>query len=349
MKPSAVSRDSSGQATTSSVSPDHQAIALVCAADDGYVMQLAVTLRSVVENFKSGQKLVAFIIDGGIKKSNKQKVLKSIDPEKICIEWITPSHTLVQNLKVSGHITIVSYYRLLIPDLLPDWVQKVIYLDCDLVVNADLAQLWANDVTAHHLLAVQDMGNPYVSSPGGLLNYKELGIPADHKYFNAGVMVINVQKWRAENTGRQVIEYIEQNEDSVLWWDQGGLNAVLASHWGELDLRWNQQPQIYGSANALRAELDEQAVRELVEQPFIVHYATYQKPWKYGAKNSRKELFFEYVDKTAWAEWRPKQSFKETLLKSSLGTLRNYPLFVQAWKAVEKLGYSLQKKLANIS
>ncbi|MEC4985056.1 MAG: glycosyltransferase family 8 protein [Oscillatoria sp. PMC 1068.18] len=289
---------------------------IVCAADDRYAMPLTVAVRSVLANLKSYPQVKLFLIDGGISPENKEKFLQSLNPEQIELHWLQPDQSKLTKMKVKGHVSLASYYRLLIPELLPGSLQKVIYLDSDLVVNADIGKLWNIDVGDYYLLAVQDLGVPYVGCPVGLLNYQELGYPADYKYFNAGVLVINLQKWREENIGKKVINYIQENLEFVRWWDQDGLNAVLAGKWGELDYKWNQQPPIYGygepswKPSPLKKELSEEVCQDIIDNPYIVHYVTSRKPWRYDSLHPRRDLFFHYLDMTAWAGWRPEKPVK---------------------------------------
>jgi len=145
-------------------------IVIVCAADDNYAMPLAVTIRSIVVNLRSSREIIFFIIDGGIKEFNKNKIIKSLDT-RTRITWLQPTNDFIsKQLKTSGHITLASYYRLLIPELLPIEYSKAIYLDCDLIVNEDIGKLWDIEIGEQYLLAAQGCSIPYVSSPNGVVN-----------------------------------------------------------------------------------------------------------------------------------------------------------------------------------
>jgi lipopolysaccharide biosynthesis glycosyltransferase len=290
---------------------DTESCVVVCAADNNYVIPLSVTLKSILVNLKTPQKITCFVIDGGIEESNKQKILKSLDSKQITIKWLQPTDSILNKVKVSGHVTVATYYRLLIPDLLPQQLKKAIYLDCDLVVNEDLQQLWTIDIGDTYLLAVQDMGIREVSNPrGGLHNYQELGIHPNSKYLNAGVMVFNLEKWRTENISTRAIEYLEQNKEHVLNWDQDGVNAVLVGKWRELDPRWNQTPSVYKYRSWKDSPFTEEVYKSVIQQPYIVHFATAIKPWHYYCEHPAKGLFFQYLDITPWSGWRPKKPLK---------------------------------------
>ena len=105
---------------------------------------------------------------------------------------------------------ITTYDKLVIARLLPPAVRKAIWLDGDVLVLGDLAELWDADMSDHHALAVQDAIVPLVSSRFGVAGYRELGIPPEAKYFNAGVMVINTTRWREEDIAGRAIVYLKR-------------------------------------------------------------------------------------------------------------------------------------------
>ncbi|NMG11520.1 glycosyltransferase family 8 protein [Brasilonema sp. UFV-L1] len=281
-----------------------ESIIIVCAADNRYAMPLAVVIRSVLENVRSDRLCTFFIIDGGISQKNKNKILKVSDSKQCIITWLKPPDDILDNMKVSGHIKVATYYKILIPILLPDNYCKAIYLDSDLIVQGDLGKLWDINIENNYLLAVQDSGIPYVSSYYGLQNYKELGIPLDYKYFNAGVLVLNLEKMRKQSTSTQVIQYLEDNKQHIRWHDQDGLNAVLAGKWGELEPRWNQLPSIYNNSSWKDSPFSQEEFTNALKEPYIIHFASSSKPWNSTVYHPANDLFFHYLDMTPWVGWR---------------------------------------------
>jgi lipopolysaccharide biosynthesis glycosyltransferase len=280
---------------------------LVCAADNNYAMPLAVTVRSALANLKSNRKIALFILDGGISKSNKKKIIKSLQSEKLDISWIQVDETQLKNPVLTRHITVASYYRLLITEFLPPEFDKAIYLDTDMVVKGNLEELWNIPLEDNYLLAVQDDVQLYISMCDGLRKDYNLGSVSDYKYFNAGLLVINLEKWRKENIGVKVIEYIEQNRKYLIN-DQDGLNAILVGKWGEIHPRWNQMPRIYDYLSWKESPHTEDIYEELLHKPYIIHFTNSPKPWYAGLKaecrHPKKDLFFQYLDMTDWSGWR---------------------------------------------
>lgn len=292
-------------------------IPVVLAADNNYAMQVAVTACSVLANLDCDTSISFFIIDGGIRRKNQQKIIKSLRGKNCTVKFLTVADTpSLKRIKEvfaysetdgatihKGAISLATYYRLLLPELLANEIDKVIYLDCDLVVEQDLSKLWQLDLSNDFLAAVPDMWIPSVSAPNGLLNYQSLGISANSKYFNAGVLLINLRKWRDENILGQAMDYLKNQKEYIRFHDQDILNSLVASQWYELDPRWNLTPGIFEYTSWQESPFSETVYDELVNAPYIVHFAASVKPW-----NSRdahfKRYFFKYIDLTAWSGWK---------------------------------------------
>ncbi|MCC5637486.1 glycosyltransferase family 8 protein [Nostoc sp. CHAB 5844] len=290
-----------------SVASNQQPVVLVCAADNNYAMPLAVTVRSALANFKSDRQLAVFILDGGISKTNKRKIAQSLDSKQVDISWIRLDDALFANLTLNRHLTISSYYRLLLPEILPPEFTKAIYLDSDMVVTDNLNELWNIDIGDYYVLAVRDDVLLNISMCQSLQNYRELGISPDSKYFNSGLLVINIAKWRTENIGNKTLEFIKNNQ-KYRPNDQDGLNAILADKWGELHPKWNQMPRVYDESFRKDSPFSENVYQELLNHPCIIHFTNTPKPWYAGLRSEcqhpKKDLFFKYLDMTAWSGWR---------------------------------------------
>jgi lipopolysaccharide biosynthesis glycosyltransferase len=149
-----------------------------------------------------------------------------------------------------------------------------------------------------------DIDAAYVSSPKGLKNYQELGIASDCKYFNSGVLVINIEKWRRDHLSQQIINYINNNQQYIRWHDQDAMNAVIAGKWGELDPRWNSQAVIHSYSSWQETSFNETEYNNVINDSYIVHFSSSAKPWKLGCKHPDRMLFFQYIDLTEWSGWR---------------------------------------------
>ncbi|MEL7006872.1 MAG: glycosyltransferase family 8 protein, partial [Bacteroidota bacterium] len=195
------------------------------------------------------------------------------------------------SLVVSDHASIANYFRLLIPDLLPKNLEKVVYLDSDIIVLCSLSELWNVNLNERPLAAVENVG---------FSDHSRLSIPEDRKYFNSGVLVIDVFQWRRKKIHISVLNYIRKNPENILFWDQDGLNALLYDEWVELDLRWNVQH------NIILDDEHKDRFSETLENPFIIHFTgSGLKPWQHNSKHPFTQKYIEYRKKTPWKRFRP--------------------------------------------
>lgn len=271
-------------------------VVITCALDRRYVRPLAAMLRSLADNLNAQRSAKVYIINSDVPPDERAEVMKGW-PERISADWISVDESVFAGLPLWGRMPVSTYFKLAITDLLPETVSKAIWLDCDLLVLGDIGELWDRAPGAAHASAVQDVVVPLVSSRFGIESHRELGIDGRSMYFNAGVMVVNVDAWRSDSISEKAIEYLRHNERSVTFWDQEGLNAALAGKWVALESRWNYNASV-PRRNAHTGR----------HSPSIVHFAGGLKPWRYRTRNPMRSLYYEYLDRTAFAGWRPAPS-----------------------------------------
>lgn len=268
-------------------------LALLAGADDGYAMPLAVSLFSALDTLKPGREVNVYIVDGGFSALNRQRIESVLRRPKVKLrlEWLYPDPASVQTLPepMKDHISVATYYRLLAPYLIAD--AKVIYLDSDLIVTRDLDELWQTNLKGHAVAASLNVGIP---TRGQEIPYwQEQGLQPDLPYFNAGVLLMNLEKWREHNLTEAVLENIRKYEGSYEFADQDGLNAVLQTDWVELHRRWNAQ------VSNDSFELTSLNPNEVG----IVHYTGAFKPWQWLAFGQRMPYyakFFRALERSGW-------------------------------------------------
>lgn len=270
-------------------------VVVACAADAAYVMPLAAMLHSALAGLRSGSTIAAHIIDAGMPPTHRERLTELVGRHGATVHWHEPPATGLGALPAWGRMTSTTYYRLMVAQLLPEAVTRAIWLDCDLLVTTDLVRLWETNLSGHHLLAVRDSVVPLVSSRYGIRRWRELGLPREAPYFNAGVMLLDLDRWREDDVGAHAGRYLRDSRD-VLFWDQEGLNTALCGRWGELDPRWNRM------ASAVRHS-DTGGTRAT---PWIVHFSGTLKPWRLPEPSSGpRALFYRHLDRTPWAGSRP--------------------------------------------
>jgi lipopolysaccharide biosynthesis glycosyltransferase len=272
-------------------------VAVACAADANYALPLTVTLTSAGLHAAPGVRIEAYILDDGLTPEDRRRIVSSL-PANVRVEWRAPA-SAVNGLPVWGRMSSTTYQKLTLDEWLPKELDRVIWLDCDLLVVADLGRLWQSAGTGT-VSAVQDQRVPAVSSPFGVAGWRELGLSAASKYFNAGVLVIDLAQWRGQGIRLKSIDYIRAFADRVYFWDQEALNAILEGKWSELDSRWNWHPSLPGAPES--------------GDPSIIHFSGNLKPWKSANGGPWRTLYHSYLDRISWAGTRPAPRWRDKIL-----------------------------------
>jgi lipopolysaccharide biosynthesis glycosyltransferase len=295
---------------------------VVLAADENFAMPLAVTVRSVLDNLAPDRILRIFVLDGGLSDTSKVRLEQSWPDGRYHVEWIHVDSSKVADLPISGanHVNHTVYYRILMPWLLKD-VERAIHLDADMLLRTDLGRLWDQGLAGHLCLAVQDCAAPFMDARATLANFdrcrrhigcatpvpnfRELGLKPQAPYFNAGLLFVDLAGWRKADLPSQLLKCLRDNRPHVYWNDQYALNVVLSGRWGQLDLRWNQGSHIFGYPTWSQSPFDRKVYEQLRDDPYTIHFTTRHKPWMLSCHHPLRKQFFESVDRTAWAGWRP--------------------------------------------
>lgn len=270
-------------------------ITLVMVCDNHLVVMLATLLKSIEKCHTGTESINIYIINDGIKKANISRISRVISSDKINIFWKTMKEAIPNHIKLPKDNTtypICAYARICAPHFLSEDIKKAIYLDVDMLVLRNIKELWNIDIGNYVIAAVQDRFEVVSSPYGGIRNYKELGLTPETKYFNSGLLVINLQKWREMNATELVISTIEMNSEYVTFADQYALNVVFANNWYELDFRWNN----FG----LNTNKD----------PYLIHFTGVKPLFKgYSSNLEYKEEFYKVLKMTPWKDYTPKRNY----------------------------------------
>jgi lipopolysaccharide biosynthesis glycosyltransferase len=296
-------------------------VVVATAADDKFVMPLAVTVRSVLDRLAPSSRLKLYVLDGGITPGNREKLESSWDDARLSVEWRPQNMAEFESMPLCGHVSAATYLRLRLAQLLPAEVGRVIYIDADMLSRRDLTELWNEPQGEAPVQAVQECAAPWIDAEVAasnieqirpflaaihpIRNYKELGLRPTAPYFNAGMMVVDLDRWRRENVTEKLMQCVRDNAEHVLWWDQYVLNVVFCDRWRQLDLRWNLGAHLSVYPSWKSSPLSQEQFNQLKTDPWIVHFCSPVKPWHDGCRHPYTAAFFETLDRTAWAGWRP--------------------------------------------
>ena len=261
----------------------NEAIHIIAATDNHYAILLAALIKSVEVTHKTPEPIIFTVIDDGISPSNKVKILESVHESFLTINWIKSKDLIPKDVRLpldNSAFPLTTYLRIFSPHAVAN-TSKIIYLDVDTIVMEDISKLWHVDLGTNLFAAVQDVQETVSCSWAGIPNYKELGIPADTKYFNAGILLINADRWRQEQVANRVIDFLNDNRKYINYADQYGLNAMLYNQWLLLDPQWNWF-----------------AMKEH-PHPYIIHFLDIKPIFKnYHSQPIFQKYFFEYLNQT---------------------------------------------------
>jgi lipopolysaccharide biosynthesis glycosyltransferase len=283
---------------------DDLELTLVCCTDQKFAMPLAVMLCSAAANVSPPWRIRMCVIDGGMTPATLEHLRKTVGRlGNARLEIFQADLNANDDLRIDERLSRSCYLRLLIDTALPADIEKVIYLDCDMIVESDLSQLWRQKFAGAIILAVRDFGYPTIKK--GLPDTQRLlNLDGDAPYFNSGLMVIDLKRWRKERIADRALEYTRKFADTVHLGDQDGLNAVLCEQWKPIDLAWNVQ---VGSLNYLLTvppweDSEELLVRgdELLAHPRILHFVSGHKPWHGGRYKPVRGHFIRYLHQSRW-------------------------------------------------
>lgn len=271
----------------------NETINIVLATDNNYAQHATVAMTSVLVNASNKKRINFYIINDNISEDNKQKMTETVAVLGGSISFVEADAEALKDVFVSGNITRATYLRLDISNILPEYVCKVIYLDCDLLVLQDIVDLWDFDMQGKPVAATEDFG--ILSSKGKCREKaKNLKWSNTYSYFNAGVLVIDLDLWRREDYANKLINLATSR--SFRHHDQDAMNLLFMNNWAKLDLKWNVIPPIYNMniTVALNHNLRNKAVEALANVA-ILHYAGGYKPWEYGIHKGFNEKYYEYL------------------------------------------------------
>lgn len=276
---------------------------IAVAADAQYFIPLVVLLKSIEVNLRSCTPATVWIVDAGLKRRQRRIIGTTADAEQLRVRWLQPpDRRNLRGLPVFGHVNASTYFRIFLPELLPK-LDKVIYLDVDMLVLADMGDLWSREMNDVPLLAVQDNNCATVGN-SSLDYFRDLGLRSEAKLFNGGLLVMDLASWRQNDFTQAMIEFLRLYENKVKFWDQDALNAILVDRWEELPYEWNWRIDCgIPRGEGLIPHVPEECAR-------ILHFSSATKPWHYYCDHTGKDIFFEYLDKTELANWRPHRPWR---------------------------------------
>ncbi|EMO8373924.1 DUF4422 domain-containing protein [Campylobacter coli] len=284
---------------------------IVLCSDDNYAPYTAVAIQSIINNMRKKYNLDIVIFSSNISIKSKNMIL-DLKSKNISIRFYDINDS--SDFFVHGHFSKVTYYRFYISEVMQKY-KKVIYLDSDIICNADIEELYSINFD-ESLMASRAIGVVYWYNKDSFLKEVNCGIKEywdkilklhnPSEYFNAGVLVINIAKFREQDILKKLLKATKEikNPPGV---DQDIFNYVLKGNVKFLDNKWNFTKEPKSIEKDLKEWLPENLYElyKTSEQNFhLIHYADRIKPW-----NSSSTNFFNL-----WWMYAKHSPFYETLL-----------------------------------
>lgn len=295
---------------------DANKLHVVFAADNQFAEMLGISIVSLLTNNQNMEQICVYILDGGISDENKKKI------EYLCEQYNRTLPVWIQNANINEMLnldvytdrgSLSQYARLFIAGAMPENLSRVLYLDCDIIINQSIAELWTLDLKGNTIGALMDAFSKYYR---GNIELQPMDI-----MFNSGVMLIDLDKWKEKDIEGKLKEFIIKKKGKIQQGDQGVLNAVLSKETFCFEPRFNavtlyfdftfeeimqyrKTPEFYSQ--------DE--IKKATEQPVIIHYTTSflsDRPWVEGCKHRYVDSWLKYKVMTPWANEKMRQKQKK--------------------------------------
>lgn len=273
---------------------------ILLSTDDRYVMPTGVLMESIGHN---NTEPVAYhiIVDDSFSDTSRNLLLKESNKFGSPCTFYKIDGTVIKQLPfgkdgMPKHVSIATYYRLLITHILPETIHKILYLDGDMIVRKPLSDLWNTDIEGYAVGAVHDMDER--------MNTQRMEGLED--YFNAGMLLINLDYWREHDCYNQFFCFIQKNEDKIVYHDQDVLNGVFGGSIKWLPLTYNFQNGFILAPQHKRYDIAryQEEIDSCKKDPAIVHYTVYNKPWNIACFHPYRDEWRQYQKQTVWKDYR---------------------------------------------
>ncbi len=252
------------------------------AIDDFYIPFFAVALKSLVDNSSEKYEYLIKILNTDISEENKKKI-KKFEKNNINIEFVDLNYyidKIKDKLYTRDYYAKSTYFRLFIPELYPQY-DKALYLDSDIIILEDIANLYNTDIGNNLVGAIPD---DIIQNGKEFQEYAEkvVGVSSYKNYFNAGILVMNLDELRKFKFQEKFLYLLETIKFSVAQ-DQDYLNRICKGRVTYIENSWNVMPLPRKPKEG--------------EELKLIHYNLTYKPW-HSDSIGYKEYFWRYAKKT---------------------------------------------------
>lgn len=267
---------------------------ILFSSDDNYAYHLMVSIKSIL--IFNDKCINFYVFDLGISTENKNIILQMINSSKSNIVFIPVDVNDFRRFpKNIGYISLETYARLKAVDYLPSDVNKIIYLDIDTLVFDDLTPLWETNIENYGVAACFDSFVEYE-----IPEHKyTISLSSQHYYFNAGVMIFNLDIWREIDVFNSSLDWLKKHGEKAIYQDQDILNGIFEDNVYYLDCRFNFMPnqleriRRYQSGKLVVLNNIEKTTMPVA----ISHFCGPEKPWHSNCHHFKMHYYYNLLSK----------------------------------------------------
>jgi lipopolysaccharide biosynthesis glycosyltransferase len=310
--------------------------------DDNYFEPTYLLVNSIIQNNKTP--ITFFLVFESLSEANLRHFIE-LQNDFISFKLIKIDKNLLSHcpIREGDHVSLATYYRLLLPKLLPQNIDKILYLDGDMLCFDNLTELYETDITNFAVAACPD---------SQCLNEKRkapLGLKNDTLYFGAGMLLINLSYWRENKIDEKSLEYIKNNAEKLLWHDQDTLNVILEGKVKYVDFKYNFYETFFKikEKSTMTDDLWEQ-VQIAKSDICLCHYTQAEKPWFFECEHPLKDIYRFYYKSIFGKKLKLKFKYKgkpalSLIKRKILSKIFNFPMN----KNYEKIDNSIKSIIFN--
>ena len=239
------------------------------------------------------------IVGRTTERLDEDKLRRSLAPfpnHLLSFREFTPPAGRCLPLNPRAHYTLDNWTRLWVEEFFAGDIDRVLYLDSDIVVLGSIAPLWRVDLGGALFGAVD--------IPGSQQGVDKLAMRAEDGYFNSGVLLIDLEQWRQTRALQTVLDYIEAYPERLVYTlDQDALNACFFARRKRLDYKWNAIWPFFREPMALPLTAFE--IKRVQREARIIHFNGSLKPWSYFCDHPRQADYQKYLRMTEWRDFVP--------------------------------------------
>lgn len=277
-------------------------------ADERFASIFATSVLSLFENNKEVDEITVYLIENHIKEASKKKfqeIAKKYGRSIVTLPMPDIEQLVGIDVVIPSYNRLATCGRLFIASLLPNDIDKVIYADCDTIFEDSIEDLWGIDISKYAVGMVDGAQNESFRT--------QLGLSKEGIYFNSGLLLVNLKRWREEQVERRFLDFIKSQGGYVPLPDEGVLNAVFDGDILLLPLRYNAITQIFAFSynqmlyvRGIKRFYTPEEVEEARQHPVMVHFTSNFylsiRPWVKGCSHPYAQKYLKYRNLTPWKD-----------------------------------------------